>query len=167
MRKHNQINPIRRIATLTGVMAILLLFTTACHRRPATLQYQSLPLQGWKSCDTLHFTIDSLTATGIYNLHSTVRTSAAHPYDFRQLVLEVRQQWYPDSCTQIDTVEVQISAPDGKVEGRGVTMFTYEVPTHSVPHSVGAYADIHIRHLMRRSPLTGISDIGIRLKKEE
>ena len=165
MRKHNPIKPIGRIATLAGVMAILLSLTTACHRRPAILQYQSLPLQGWRASDTLRFAIDSLSVAARYNLHAAVRTSAARPYAFRQLVLEVRQQWHPDSCTQIDTVEVQISAPDGKVEGNGVAMFTYEVPTCTLSHRVGSRADIQIRHLMRRSPLQGISDVGIHLKK--
>ena len=157
----------RRVALLTGVVAILLLFTTACHHRPATLQFQTLSSQGWRSTDTLCFDIDSLTLAGTYNLHALVRTSAAHPYDFRQLVVEVRQSWLPTGEEKVDTVEFQISAADGAIEGEGVTIFSYEMPTTTFQQPIGSHAHVELRHLMRRSPLKGISNVGIRLKKEE
>ena len=166
-RKLNPAQHTRRVALLTGVVAILLLFITACHHRPTTLQYQPISERGWRTSDTLRFTIDSLTQAGNYNLHAMVRTSAAHPYDFRQLVVEIRQHWYPADYVEVDTVEFQMSALDGEVEGQGVTIFSYEVPTVTLQQPQGAHAQIEVRHLMRRSPLGGISDVGICLKKEE
>lgn len=117
--------------------------------------------------DTLSFDIDSLTSPGTYNLNATVRTSAAHPYEFRQLVVEVCQHWQPSDYERVDTVEFEISASDGKIEGEGVTIFSYEMPTVSLQQPVGSHAHVEIRHLMRRSPLQGISDVGILLKKTE
>ena len=166
VRKHNPNSHKGRIAILIGVMAILLLFMPSCHHRPATLQFQPIDLQGWRANDTLFFEVDSLESGGRYSLYAAVRTSAANPYDFRQLVMEVRQSWLPTGCERVDTIEFQISAPDGEIEGRGVTIFSYELPVDSITLEVGARGHIEINHLMRRSPLHGISDVGIHLKKQ-
>ena len=165
MQKLSILRNIWRIATFPGVMAILLLLTVACQHRPATMQYATLPLEGWKSTDTLFFEVDSLTAAANYNLHASVRTSVAHPYDFRQLVVEVRQKWYPGDIEHVDTVTFNFSVPASERTGKGVSVFTYELPTVTLHQPIGASAHIEVRHLMRRSPLHGISDVGICLKR--
>ena len=164
MQKLNPLKYSRRIATFLGVMAILLLLTVACQHRPATMQYHTLSHEGWKSIDTLFFEIDSLTKAGTYNLHAAVRTTASHPYDFRQLVVEVRQHWLPDSIVQVDTVTFKFAEPVSEQSGKGVSVFTYELPTVTMHHPVGAKAHVEVRHLMRRTPLHGINDVGICLK---
>lgn len=143
----------------------LLLLITACHRSPIAYEYQPTPTDGWEPGDTLHFTTDTLTESGTYQLHIGVRTATAISYPYHSLWLVIQQDWQRPSHQQTDTIEYQLANRQGDKIGQGVTLYQYELPVTQIQLEEGNYAQIRVHHIMRNDLLTGIADVGIKLEK--
>ncbi|MFR1988185.1 MAG: gliding motility lipoprotein GldH [Prevotellamassilia sp.] len=141
----------------------LLLLITACHRSPIAYEYQPTPTDGWEPGDTLHFTTDTLTESGTYQLHIGVRTATAISYPYHSLWLVIQQDWQRPSHQQTDTIECQLASRQG-TDRPGVTLYQYGLPVHKF-NGRRQLCPIRVHHIMRNDLLTGIADVGIKLEK--
>ena len=165
MLKFRKFTILQRMALLKGAVAILLLLMISCERSSSQLHFKNLGSEGWLQHDTLLFEVDSLLETGHYRLSVAMRTSSAKRYPYRQLVLQVRQNWNRDSLETVDTLFCHLAKPDGEIKGDGVSIYAYEFPLDTLSLDEGWCGKIYLRHLMRKSPLDGIYNIGVLLEK--
>ena len=156
---------IKRMAVLSGVMAILFLCLVSCKLRSSQLTFHHIGDQGWRSTDTCHFPVDSLLDSGTYELSVAFRSSSAFRYPYRQLVLEVSSASKQSASAVVDTLTCNLTQRDGEVVGRGVGVYAYEFPVDTLLLHKDSIDRVSIRHLMRTSPLKGVYDIGILLRK--
>ena len=139
----------------------------ACDRRIVYDTYRQTPVEGWEHQDTLSYHIDTIPATGNYRLHLGIRTSTAHHYPFRNLYLVVKEYWNaPDTCL-VDTLLCHLTDEDGDLDGAGTGFRQYTFPVSKLTLTEHSTGTISVRHIMRRTELTGVSDIGIRLEKAD
>lgn len=149
----------RRLLLLLTGLALL----AACDRAPVYSTYRSTPAEGWETIDTLTFPVDSIRRAGTYRLSIGVRTGAARPYPFQTLWMVVKQVWHTPRQLRIDTLSCRLVTPDGDRIGRGVSLYQYDFPLDTLTLPQGARGYITIRHIMRRTVLQGIVNVGVRL----
>ncbi len=154
------------ISILTTAVVFLATALFGCTRRPAVCEYRPIPIDGWETCETLTFDVDSLAREGDYLLTLSVRTSAVREYPYRQLALEVRQNWQTPFMQRTDTLTFDI-APHTSPTRHGVTISQHEQPCGVFRFPQGTRGSLSVRHLMRHAFLPGISEVGIILERAE
>lgn len=139
--------------------ALVLLTAAGCNRPEVYMHYESTPVGGWERKDTLRFDIPPLTAADDYITTLHVRTTTSTPYPFTKLYVEVAQGW-TDSCF-VDTVECTFA--DQEFDATGISVRQYTFPVRVLPRAAGDSAHITLRHVMRQTSVSGISDVGLSL----
>ena len=167
MQKFNSLQIIKRVTVLIGVAVILLSSLISCDTRSSQQEFFHIGEPGWRSTDTFHFQTDTLLNPGYYLLSVAFRTSSTCRYPYRQLVLEVSRHFGGDGAVMVDTLNCNLTQEDGEVEGRGISVYAYDFPVDTLHITKGNSCQISIRHLMRKTPLAGIYDIGVLLEKQE
>lgn len=135
----------------------------ACEQRTVCHTFRSLPSEGWRQGDTLHFPVEVADSQGVLlDFHVGVRHGSNYPY--RNLALRLRCVG-PDSVVRYDdSLQVEVAKPAGTWKGKGWGgLYQLEVPAGKWrADSVGVYT-VSIWHNLTDSVLVGVSDIGIRL----
>lgn len=148
---------------MASVLVVILL--TACDHRVVYDRYQSTPLAGWEKNDTLSFAIPSLEKTAIYRAVLGVRTTDAYP--FTSITLIVEQEILPARRFVSDTICCHLTDAQGNVLGDGISYRQYQFDISTQQLQEGDSLHVVVRHNMKREILPGVSDVGIRLTKEE
>lgn len=156
--------PLNKVLSVL-LLSIIMLVSASCMRRPVAFEFQSTPIEGWETGDTLHYCIDSLHHGGNYRLQIGLRTSAATPYPFQSIWLVVRQHWHNPDTLVIDTMEFKLTNSKGDVAGSGISLYSYTQELGHLQLEEGSSAEVKIMHIMRREMIRGIVDVGIRLDK--
>ena len=99
----------------------------ACGERPVAYDFCSTSVEGWEPGDTLKFHVDTLDASGVYNLSIGVRTSSSTPYPYQTLWMVVRQQWHHPDQVMLDTIKMQLTNEFGDPQGHGVTLYQFDL----------------------------------------
>lgn len=155
---------IRRLLPPLAV-GLLVSALAGCQRAPQAYEYHATPVEGWEPGDTLSFRVDSVARAGNYRLSVGVRTSAAHPFPFRVLWLEVKQRWPEAGASRTDTLPCRLVTEEGNLAGRGVSLYQYSFPVCTLSLPQGAHGRVTVRHIMRSEMLPGVSDVGIFLQE--
>lgn len=166
----------------------------ACHDGVAAYAFHTLPEEGWDADDTLRFPVDTVTEDGYYALTVYLRTPISTPYPYREIILHVDREVcqplpkdtamvadtlqkkavssLPDaghacsaSVVVSDTLKLVLVSPSGETHGRGTSLLQYDCPCDTFSLKAGSKVSLNLRHLMRTSPLPGVHDVGICLRK--
>ena len=78
----------------------------------------------------------------------------------------VAQDIFPQGTHLKTSKECVLYDESGKERGKGVSRFQYEVFLQDVKLNQGDSLRIYVTHNMRREIMSGVSDIGIILKKK-
>lgn len=145
------------------LVALCVVFLTACDHRPAVSEFRDLPAEGWFSRDTVTFRADTLAAAGDYLFTLTLRSPVSRPYPYRELVLERRLR--VDSCERIDTLTLCLTGPTGDDDSDGVAIqrYTFAIDTLRLAPPTGFV--VSFRHIMRRDPIDNFCDIGLTVSR--
>lgn len=133
----------------------------SCDRKTIYHHYEHTPLAGWEKEDTLFFAIGRMTHKS--TLQRDVELRTADNYPFRSLSLIVEQTVLPSGQMSRDTIDCDLTTPDGNIIGQGITLYQYRYPLPAVSLNEGDSISLRIYHNMRREVLAGIADVGIRL----
>lgn len=159
--------PIRTLCAISLGLICSALTLTGCRQSHSTAanRYYHIADEIWDTQDTARFILDSIPSEGDYRLSLQLRTTSELPLQKIYLVAEQRYESPPSY--RKDTVCVLLTDTTGKRLGAGVGLSSYTAATKPLIHiRKGQSGQIKVYHIMRRTQLKGIADIGIVLKNE-
>ena len=153
--------------TLLYIVAIALfcVVLTACNQKTVYYHYEHTPLTGWDKNDTLSFAIGPVSASGRYLEEIGLRISGEYPFTGLNLIVEQKNS--SKQIVRIDTLACNLVNGQGNMEGRGVSQYQYLFPLSVLDLQEGEQLFVAVRHDMKRDILPGISDIGLRLVRND
>jgi gliding motility-associated lipoprotein GldH len=141
------------------------LLATACNNDVFHAESLHLKKSEWKAVDTLFYNFDSKDTLASYDFYFEIRNTT--DYDMQNLYLFITA-YYPGDTYSRDTAECILAAADGKWYGKGIgkhkdNRFLFRRGVRF--RKPGNYS-IAVNQAMRKDTLTGISDVGILIKKQ-
>jgi gliding motility-associated lipoprotein GldH len=165
IRTLNKINIQYPFVRILATCIVILLLATACNN--GVFHNESIHLKNseWKASDTLFYTFDSKDTLASYDFYFEIRNTT--DYDMQNLYLFITA-YYPGNSFSRDTAECILAAPDGKWYGKGMgkhkdNRFLFR---RGVKFRKPGNYIIAVNQAMRIEKLTGISDVGILIKKQ-
>ena len=142
----------------------LSLSLAACNYNETLLHsYKSLPSEGWYRRDTICFDLpkaeENINGTLIIGLRTTSHIG------IKDVVLAVEQCNETGIISRCDTIHYPLTDAEGKGLGEGVNILQYETEPLSFRLQKNKQGYVRIHHLMTQETLTGITEIGIKVKK--
>ncbi|MDL2282202.1 gliding motility lipoprotein GldH [Parabacteroides sp. OttesenSCG-928-G06] len=141
------------------------LFFSACDDRVKYDGYQTLENRSWEKDKEYFFEFQVDDNTVPYDVTFEVRNNNLYPFQNLWIFWEETQ---PSGEVWRDTLECILADDYGKWLGKGMSVYQsgFALRTHYQFPDTGSYA-ISIRQGMRKSPLEGIQQIGIRVEESE
>ena len=137
----------KRLIHFVFILVATIAFS-ACNHAKVYDEYAHTPIAGWEKNDTLSFEIPPMAATGYY-----------------------RQTIYPANkgkrIEKTDTLLCQLINQHGENKGQGISYYQYNFPINIYKINRGDSIHIAIRHDMKREILPGVSDIGVKITKND
>ncbi len=150
---------------------VVIITINSCTKNMIFDQYQSIENAEWHKDSIINFKINSIDTLSKNNIYISLRNNK--DYEFSNLFLIVGIK-FPDNYQIVDTLEYEMTTPDGNFLGTGITDVKenkLEYKTNVVFPIKGEYT-IHIQHAMRKTRnvegiifLNGISDVGLQIEK--
>jgi gliding motility-associated lipoprotein GldH len=151
------------------ILLLVALFLFSCDKERVFDEYKSVG-NAWHKDSTATFELPQLDSKKKYNLFVNIRDNDDYPFSNLFLIVLMEQ---PNKKTIVDTLEYQMSNPDGSLLGDGFTdikenkLFYKNNATFT---QKGVYK-VHIKHAVRQTgkveglaELPGISDVGFRIE---
>lgn len=152
------------------LILLLAVFFFSCDKERVFDEYKSVG-SAWHKDSVVSFNIPELDSTKRYNMFINIRDN--DNYKFNNLFLIVSLEM-PNGFTKVDTLEYQMSEPDGTLLGEGFTdikeskLFLKEKVRFR-----GTYK-VNIKQAVRETgkvpgvkELEGITEVGLRIEKIE
>ena len=143
------------------LLALFSVLVTACNQKTVYYHYEHTSLAGWDKNDTLTFVLGPMSASGNYMEEIGLRISGEYPFTGLNLIVEQKNS--SKQIVRIDTLACNLVNGQGNMEGRGVSQYQYLFPLSVLDLQEGEQLFVAVRHDMKRDILPGISDIGLRL----
>lgn len=164
MYKHNRWRKGRM--RYAGFLSVAVCLLSACHTNTQYHVYQPvLGEEGWQKADTVAFDLPPEVPAGTYQLEVGIRHTGAYPY--RDIWLSVTQVDGDSLPSHTDTLHIYLADEKGQWQHEGAVgglfqaTYVWDKPVVWGTDSLGR--SFRIAHLMRKNPLPGISDVGVRL----
>ncbi|MFM9006276.1 MAG: gliding motility lipoprotein GldH [Flavobacteriales bacterium] len=124
---------------------------------------QAIRPDGWKATDAVHFEFETNDTIKLHNFYLDIRNREDYPYSNIFFFVEME---FPNGNKSIDTVECMLADAQGKWLGEPTAnLFDHEfLYQRGKQFPLGGRYKIDIRHGMRNELLTGVTDIGFKLK---
>jgi gliding motility-associated lipoprotein GldH len=152
------------------LLVAMLLFS--CDEKRVFDEYQSVGKE-WHKDSIVTFELPSLDAKKLYNLYVNVRNNDDYPFNNLFLIVSLEQ---PNRQIKVDTLEYQMTNPDGTLLGDGFTDIKENKLFYKdkVAFTQKGIYKIHIKHAVRQTgkiegvpSLAGVSDVGFRIESTE
>lgn len=148
----------------TSSISLFLLFAVSCSHNEIFFEYHSFKEEGWDRKDAAVYRVNIDNTADLFDVSLEIRNNS--DYLFRNIWLFVDFQ-APEGNVRTDTVGVDLADVYGKWYGKGISFYSLTVPYEtSVRFPVKGTYTYSVRQGMRENPLTGISDIGLRISKK-
>jgi gliding motility-associated lipoprotein GldH len=153
--------------SLTLLLVTLLLFS--CDKKRVFDEYKSVG-NSWHKDSIVTFDLPILDSKKMYNLYITIRDNDDYPFNNLFLIVSLEQ---PNHKVKVDTLEYQMTNPDGSLLGDGFTDIKENKLFYKdkVSFTQKGIYKIHIKHATRQtgkitgvSSLDGVSDVGFRIE---
>lgn len=125
--------------------------------------FRAIPPNGWDAEDTLCIPLDSVAEEGPYVLTLTLRLTASQHYPFSDICLKLTRCLPGDSATA--KLRYDLTMGRSEMAGSGVSLYVYDLPVDTLYLKTGTRGHFIIQHDMRLSPLPGLHDVGLSLKR--
>lgn len=151
---------------LTGILCLIMALLFACTDNEKELfsEFRSFPHAEWSQSDSLRFYVSIQDTVSYYDVFLELRNNNHYP--FRNIWLFINYQT-PLGEIRSDTLNAELADIYGKWYGKGINLYSYSFPySFDIQYQdTGTYI-YTIRQGMRQDPLSGISDIGLRILKK-
>jgi len=156
-----------------SILFVLLLFLViSCDKKRVFDDYKSVG-KAWHKDSIVTFTLPQLDAKRAYNLYVNVRDNDDYPFNNLFLIVSLEQ---PNHKVKVDTLEYQMTNPDGSLLGDGFTDIKENKLFYKDNERFtqkGSYK-IHIKQAVRQTgkiegvpALPCITDVGFRIESTE
>jgi hypothetical protein len=154
------------------LLILLLLLVISCDKRSAFDQYKSVG-NAWHKDSIVTFELPKLDAKKAYNLYLNIRDNDEYPFNNLFLIVSLE---HPNHQVKVDTLEYQMSNPDGSLLGVGFSDIKENKLFYKdkVRFTQKGFYKIHIKHATRQTgkiegvtSLRGITDVGFRIESTE
>jgi gliding motility-associated lipoprotein GldH len=158
---------------INSIIFIFLLFlVTSCDKKRVFDDYKSVG-KNWNKDSIVTFDLPKLDPKKAYNLYVNVRDNDEYPFNNLFLIVSLEQ---PNRKVQIDTLEYQMTNPDGTLLGEGFSDIKENKLFYKdkVSFTQKGLYKIHIKHAVRQTgkiegvaTLPGITDVGFRIESKD
>ncbi|MCG9791963.1 gliding motility lipoprotein GldH [Flavobacterium algicola] len=149
------------------LMAILLF---SCDEKRVFDEYKSVG-SSWHKDSIVTFDLPELDSTKRYDLFINLRDNNNYPYNNLFLIVTLEK---PNGYTKVDTLEYEMTAPDGSLLGDGFTDIKESKLFYKEGVRFRGKYKLNIKQAVRESgkvpgvtELEGVTDIGLRIEKKE
>ncbi|MCX6173058.1 MAG: gliding motility lipoprotein GldH [Flavobacterium sp.] len=151
---------------------LLLFFVLSCDKKRVFDDYKSVG-KNWNKDSIVTFDLPKLDPKKAYNLYVNVRDNDEYPFNNLFLIVSLEQ---PNRKVQVDTLEYQMTNPDGTLLGEGFSDIKENKLFYKdkVSFTQKGLYKIHIKHAVRQTgkiegvaTLPGISDVGFRIESKD
>ncbi len=156
----------------TSFLYSLIVFSLfSCDKKRVFDEYKSVG-KSWDKDSIVSFDLPKFDSNKNYGLFVNIRDNNDYPFNNLFLIVTLEQ---PDKVTKVDTLEYQMSNPDGTLLGEGFTDIKNSklVYKEKMKFKTGNYK-IHIKQATRQTgkvagvqKLEGITEVGFRIEKIE
>ncbi len=146
-----------------GVLTVFLL--TACQQKTVYHRYLHTAVAGWERNDTLFFDTPPIKEEGEYLEEVEVRINGNYPFMSLCLVIEEKKNNSHEIVR--DTLLCNLIDQMGHPQGDGISQFQNTFHLKTVKLHKDDSLHISIRHDMKREMLPGITDIGVKIRKND
>ena len=163
MKSHKLLHQLKNKLTWLPILIF-----AACQNNTVYHSYEPVSLDGWSKSDTLVYTLPNSIPAGNYEVEIGIRHQESYPY--RDLWLEIGHNTQDSLVYVTDTLQLFLADEAGNKTGDGPCgLYQCGLPYKaSLPiRAEGNTRAFRIVHIMTDNPLTGISDVGIRLRRLE
>ena len=153
-----------------SILFVLLMFLViSCDKKRVFDDYKSVG-KNWNKDSIVTFDLPKLDPKKAYNLYVNVRDNDEYPFNNLFLIVSLEQ---PNRKVQVDTLEYQMTNPDGTLLGEGFSDIKENKLFYKdkVRFTQKGLYKIHIKHAVRQTgkiegvaTLPGISDVGFRIE---
>lgn len=157
----------------SSILFILIFFSLiSCDQKRVFDDYQSVG-KSWHKDSIVSFDLPQLDSKKTYNLYVNVRNNDDYPFNNLFLIVSLEQ---PNKQIKVDTLEYQMTNPDGTLLGEGFTDIKENKLFYKdkVSFTQKGLYKIHIKHALRQTgkiegvtSLNGISDVGFRIESTD
>lgn len=154
------------------LFVLMLLLVISCDKKRVFDQYKSVG-NAWHKDSIVTFELPKLDAKKPFNMYVNVRDNDAYPFSNLFLIVSLEQ---PNHQVKVDTLEYQMSNPDGTLLGDGFSDIKESKLFYKdkVNFTQKGIYKIHIKQATRQTGkiegvtlLPGISDVGFRIESTE
>lgn len=147
-------------------LVLLFIYMESCNRQQTLcFSFQNTSLEGWEQQRVLKFHLDTVEEAGLYSIHLSLRTTNSFP--FKTLWLSVKQDLHQPDTLMTDTLSILLTDDYGNQQGRGVSLLQSDLYLKTLFLQKGQSGTITIGHIMRRTILPGIANVGLIVRKDE
>lgn len=138
----------------------------ACDNNRIFEKNRAIPEKGWNKDSVVSFEIQITDTLQKHNLYINVRNDIKYKYSNLWLFVDIN---HPQNNTVTDTFEITLAESSGKWLGEGFGGIKNQqiIYRKNLNFPVSGEYKINIMQGMREDVLAGITDIGIRLEKQE
>jgi gliding motility-associated lipoprotein GldH len=157
----------------SNFLFILIFFSLiSCDQKRVFDDYQSVG-KSWHKDSIVSFDLPQLDPKKTYNLYVNIRDNDDYPFNNLFLIVSLEQ---PNKQIKVDTLEYQMTHPDGTLLGDGFTDIKENKLFYKdqVRFSQKGLYKVHIKHALRQTgkiegvaSLNGISDVGFRIESTD
>lgn len=157
----------------SSILFILIFFSLiSCDKKRVFDEYQSVG-KSWHKDSIVSFDLSQLDPKKTYNLYVNVRDNDDYPFNNLFLIVSLEQ---PNKQIKVDTLEYQMTNPDGTLLGEGFTDIKENKLFYKdkVSFTQKGLYKVHIKHALRQTgkiegvtSLNGISDVGFRIESTD
>ena len=153
-----------RPSAIIAVLVLTAAILTSCNGTRFFEENKKIDNASWAAHNKQSFTVVIDDTSALYDVHINIRNDVSYPFSNLFLFLKTR---FPGEGTAQDTIECLLASPDGSWLGTGMgrvrfSSFLFQQGVRFL--QPGTYR-FDFEQAMRTDPLTGITDIGIRIDK--
>lgn len=152
------------------VIIFLTLLVASCDQNRVFDQYHKLD-GSWAKKDTIQFSFEQKDTINPYNLFLNIRNNNEYPFNNLFVIVRLTN---PENETKVDTLEYQMTNPDGSLMGQGfsdVKESKLWYQENFIFNQAGKY-NIDIVHALRETnqingleSVNGVTEVGFRIEK--
>ena len=154
----------------SAILLLVVFIFFSCDKKRVFDEYKSVG-SAWHKDSIVTFNLPELDSTKQYNLFVTLRDNDNYKYNNLFLIVAIEMQ---NGFTKVDTLEYQMSNPDGTLLGDGFTDIKESKLFYKENIKFRGKYKVYIKQAVRETgkipgvtALEGITDVGFRIEKKE